>query len=42
MKLDAMKGLGTDYSGYIGVVFLIIALVFVWRSFYKMRIPLKE
>ncbi|HNX13122.1 MAG TPA: sodium-translocating pyrophosphatase, partial [Paludibacteraceae bacterium] len=40
MKLDAMKGLGTDYSGYIGVVFLIIALVFVWRSFYKMRIPL--
>ena len=42
MKLDAMKGLGTDYSGYIEVVFLIIALVFVWRSFYKMRIPLKE
>ena len=42
MKLDAMKGLGTDYSGYIGLVFLIIALVFVWRSFYKMRIPLKE
>ena len=23
---------------YVGVVFLIIALVFVWRSFYKMRI----
>lgn len=41
MKIDAAKGLGTDYSGYIGVVFLIIALIFVWRSFYKMRIPLK-
>lgn len=23
---------------YVGIVFLIIALVFVWRSFYKMRI----
>jgi len=23
---------------YIGIVFLIIALIFVWRSFYKMRI----
>ncbi|MFT3904279.1 MAG: sodium-translocating pyrophosphatase [Niabella sp.] len=23
---------------YIGVIFLIIALIFVWRSFYKMRI----
>ena len=26
----------------IGVVFLLIALVFVWRSFYAMRIPEKE
>lgn len=26
---------------YIGYVFLIIALIFVWRSFYKMRIPEK-
>ena len=42
MKLDAIKGLGYDYSGYIGVTFLLIALFFVWRSFYKMRIPLKE
>ncbi|NVO11130.1 MAG: sodium-translocating pyrophosphatase [Bacteroidales bacterium] len=24
---------------YIGVIFFIIALIFVWRSFYKMRIP---
>lgn len=41
MKLDAKAGLIYDYSPYIGVVFLLIALVFVWRSFYKMRIPLK-
>ena len=30
-----------DYSAYIGVGFLIIALVFVYRSFYKMRIETK-
>jgi len=28
-----------DYTGYIGVIFLAVALVFVWRSFYAMRIP---
>lgn len=27
---------------YIGVVFFIVALVFVYRSFYKMRIPKKQ
>jgi len=27
-----------DYAPYAGVVFFIIAIVFVWRSFYKMRI----
>lgn len=42
MRIDASKGLGYDYSGYIGVAFLIIAFIFVWRSFYKMRIPLQE
>jgi K(+)-stimulated pyrophosphate-energized sodium pump len=26
---------------YIGGVFFVVALVFVWRSFYKMRIPVK-
>ena len=25
----------------VGVVFLIVALYFVWRSFYGMRIPVK-
>jgi K(+)-stimulated pyrophosphate-energized sodium pump len=29
----------TDYTSYIGVGMLAIALVFVWRSFYAMRIP---
>ena len=27
-----------DVAPYFGIVFFIIALVFVWRSFYKMRI----
>ena len=37
-----MKAAGHDYSLYIAIPFLIIGLVFVWRSFYKMRIPLDE
>ena len=31
----------TDYTPYIGAVMLAIALIFVWRSFYAMRIPEK-
>jgi K(+)-stimulated pyrophosphate-energized sodium pump len=31
-----------DYTPYVGVVMLAIALVFVWRSFYAMRIPREE
>lgn len=30
------------YSHIVGAVFFLIALVFVWRSFYAMRIPAKE
>src|SRR5213082_1912157 len=30
-----------DYTGLFGIVMLAIALVFVWRSFYSMRIPPK-
>jgi K(+)-stimulated pyrophosphate-energized sodium pump len=33
---------GFDYTPYVGVVLLVVALVFVWRSFYMMRIPPKE
>jgi K(+)-stimulated pyrophosphate-energized sodium pump len=29
----------TNWGPYIGVFMLVIALVFVWRSFYAMRIP---
>ena len=28
-----------DYTAYVGAVMFVIALVFVWRSFYAMRIP---
>lgn len=31
-----------DVAPYVGVVFLLIALFFVWRSFYGMRIPSGE
>jgi K(+)-stimulated pyrophosphate-energized sodium pump len=37
----ASKGGTLDYTPYIGVVMLAIALTFVWRSFYAMRIPEK-
>ncbi|HEY9062138.1 MAG TPA: sodium-translocating pyrophosphatase [Pseudobacteroides sp.] len=31
-----------DYAPKVGIVFLLIALVFVWRSFYGMRITAKK
>ena len=31
-----------DYTPYLGVVLLAVALVFIWRSFYAMRIPKEE
>ncbi len=36
VALDSTK---TDYTPYVGVAMLAVALYFVWRSFYKMRIP---
>jgi K(+)-stimulated pyrophosphate-energized sodium pump len=39
---EASKAGGLDYTPYVGAVMLLIALVFVWRSFYMMRIPLKS
>jgi K(+)-stimulated pyrophosphate-energized sodium pump len=39
MKQKAIDGGTRDFTPYIGVVMLLIALVFVWRSFYAMRIP---
>jgi K(+)-stimulated pyrophosphate-energized sodium pump len=38
MEIAVSEGF-RQYSNYIGGVFFVIALIFVWRSFYKMRIP---
>jgi K(+)-stimulated pyrophosphate-energized sodium pump len=38
----AKSGSGNDFTPYIGAVMFLIALVFVWRSFYSMRIPEKH
>ena len=39
IKGKAEKSNSLDYTPYVGLVFLVIALIFVWRSFYAMRIP---
>jgi K(+)-stimulated pyrophosphate-energized sodium pump len=41
IKHTAAKASSLDYGPYVGVVMLIVGLVFVWRSFYSMRIPEK-
>jgi K(+)-stimulated pyrophosphate-energized sodium pump len=40
IKEEAKAG-ASDYTAIVGVVMLLISLVFVWRSFYAMRIPKK-
>jgi K(+)-stimulated pyrophosphate-energized sodium pump len=39
MKRAAKAGGGNDITAWVGGVLLLIALIFVWRSFYAMRIP---
>jgi K(+)-stimulated pyrophosphate-energized sodium pump len=39
MKQAADTSKGTDFTGLIGAVLLGVALYFIWRSFYAMRIP---
>jgi K(+)-stimulated pyrophosphate-energized sodium pump len=39
IKRAAEASGGTDYGPWVGGVMLAIALFFVWRSFYAMRIP---
>ena len=39
IRLDAESQGATNYGPVVGLVMLAIALVFVWRSFYAMRIP---
>jgi K(+)-stimulated pyrophosphate-energized sodium pump len=41
MQASSVAHHTTNYAPYIGVVMLAIALTFVWRSFYAMRIPPK-
>jgi K(+)-stimulated pyrophosphate-energized sodium pump len=41
VKKAAAAGAGKDLTGVVGVILLAVALVFVWRSFYAMRIPLE-
>jgi K(+)-stimulated pyrophosphate-energized sodium pump len=38
----AAVGSSSSYLPLVGVLLLVVALVFVWRSFYMMRIPQKE
>jgi K(+)-stimulated pyrophosphate-energized sodium pump len=38
-KEAAQHGTGTDYTAIVGVILFAVALTFVWRSFYAMRIP---
>jgi Na+/H+-translocating membrane pyrophosphatase len=39
IKEAALSGRGDDYTPYVGAGMLAVALIFVWRSFYSMRIP---
>jgi K(+)-stimulated pyrophosphate-energized sodium pump len=41
MKLHAIKAATTDYTVFVAIPFFIIGLIFVWRSFFAMRIPPK-
>jgi K(+)-stimulated pyrophosphate-energized sodium pump len=42
IRETALQHKTPNYTPYVGAVMLVIALVFVWRSFYAMRIPKKE
>ncbi|MBS0201444.1 MAG: sodium-translocating pyrophosphatase [Planctomycetes bacterium] len=39
VKMKHEAGKGFDSTPYFGAAMLLVALVFVWRSFYAMRIP---
>ncbi|MGQ0635535.1 MAG: sodium-translocating pyrophosphatase [Planctomycetaceae bacterium] len=41
IKQTASTG-GRDYTTIVGVVMLVVSLIFIWRSFYAMRIPDKD
>jgi K(+)-stimulated pyrophosphate-energized sodium pump len=41
MRQGALAHNTTDYTVPVGIIMLIVSLIFVWRSFYAMRIPEK-
>jgi K(+)-stimulated pyrophosphate-energized sodium pump len=42
MAAHAKEANSTNYAPYIAIPVFIVGLIFVWRSFYTMRIPLEE
>jgi K(+)-stimulated pyrophosphate-energized sodium pump len=42
MAVHAKEGGGMNYAPYIAVPIFIVGVIFVWRSFYSMRIPKEE
>lgn len=42
MAVHAKETNSTDYAVAIAIPLFIVGLIFVWRSFYRMRIPLEE
>jgi K(+)-stimulated pyrophosphate-energized sodium pump len=42
MQINASEGTSKDFSAIIGIGFLIVAFYFVWRSYFRMRIPDKK
>jgi K(+)-stimulated pyrophosphate-energized sodium pump len=42
MTVHAKETGGTNFASYIAVPIFIVGVIFVWRSFYTMRIPLEE
>jgi hypothetical protein len=42
MTVRSKEAGSTNYAPYIALPVFIVGLIFVWRSFYKMRIPLEE
>jgi len=42
MTVHAKEAGSTNYAPYIALPVFIVGFIFVWRSFYSMRIPLEE
>ena len=37
--IEMKTGVGTDYSIYFAIPFILLGFYFVWRSYYRMRLP---